>query len=117
MGFLVTEGFPGGLDDKESACDAGDLGSIPGLGRSPTPVFLPGEFHGGSSLAGSSPWGRKESDMTEQLILSLLLEMNLGKFSPRRGNYQEGGSCVRACGRAVQAAGPVSAKGQGVQSV
>ena len=43
--------------------------------------------------------------------------MNLGKFSPRRGNYQEGGSCVRACGRAVQAAGPVSAKGQGVQSV
>ena len=35
MGFLVTEGFPGGLDDKESACDAGDLGLIPGLGRSP----------------------------------------------------------------------------------
>ena len=28
-------GFPGGLDNKESACNAGDLGSIPGLGRSP----------------------------------------------------------------------------------
>ena len=28
-------GFPGGPDDKESACSAGDLGSIPGLGRSP----------------------------------------------------------------------------------
>ena len=28
-------GFPGGSDDKESACNAGDLGSIPGLGRSP----------------------------------------------------------------------------------
>ena len=28
-------GFPGGLDGKESACNAGDLGSIPGLGRSP----------------------------------------------------------------------------------
>ena len=27
-------GFPGGLDDKESACNAGDLDSIPGLGRS-----------------------------------------------------------------------------------
>ena len=27
--------FPGGLDGKESACNAGDLGSIPGLGRSP----------------------------------------------------------------------------------
>ena len=28
-------GFPGGSDDKEPACNAGDLGSIPGLGRSP----------------------------------------------------------------------------------
>ena len=28
-------GLPGGLDDKESTCDAGDLGPIPGLGRSP----------------------------------------------------------------------------------
>ena len=28
-------GFPGGLDGKESACNAGDRGSIPGLGRSP----------------------------------------------------------------------------------
>ena len=28
-------GFPGGLDGKESACNAGDLGLIPGLGRSP----------------------------------------------------------------------------------
>ena len=33
----------------------------------PTPVFLPGEFHGQRSLAGYSPWGRKESDMTEWL--------------------------------------------------
>ena len=31
----VFLGFPGGLDDKESACNEGDLGSIPGLGRSP----------------------------------------------------------------------------------
>ena len=31
----------------------------------PTPAFLPGEFHGQRSLAGYSPWGRKESDMTE----------------------------------------------------
>ena len=33
-------GFPGGLDGKESAFNTGDLGSIPGLGRSP------GEGHG-----------------------------------------------------------------------
>ena len=30
-----AEGFPGGSAGKESACSAGDLGSIPGLGRSP----------------------------------------------------------------------------------
>ena len=35
--------------------------------RQPTPVFLPGEFHGQRSLAGYSPWGYKELDMTEQL--------------------------------------------------
>ena len=60
---------------KESACRAGDAGnmsSIPGLGRSPwkgacqpTPVFLPAESHGQRSLAGCSPRGRKELDMTE----------------------------------------------------
>ena len=31
----VQEGFPGGSDSKEFACNAGDLGLIPGLGRSP----------------------------------------------------------------------------------
>ena len=31
----------------------------------PTPVFLPGKFHGQRSPAGCSTWGRKESDMTE----------------------------------------------------
>ena len=33
----------------------------------PTPVFLPGESHGGSSLVGYSPWGPKELDTTERL--------------------------------------------------
>ena len=33
----------------------------------PTPVFLPEKSHGRRSLAGYSPWGLKESDMTEQL--------------------------------------------------
>ena len=31
----TREGFPGGSDSEESACHVGDLGSIPGLGRSP----------------------------------------------------------------------------------
>ena len=33
----------------------------------PTPVLLPGESHGQRSLAGYSPWGSQESDMTERL--------------------------------------------------
>ena len=65
-----------GSDDKESPCNAGDLGSIPGLRRSPGegngyPVFWPGGFHGQRSLAGYSPWGCKESDTTEQISLNL----------------------------------------------
>ena len=66
-------GFPGGSAGKESSCNAGDTGSIPGSGRSPgeggqpTPVFLPGESHGQRSLMGYSPWGCNESDKTESL--------------------------------------------------
>ena len=36
----------------------------------PTPVFLPGKFHGQESLVGYSPWGCKELDTTEQLSTS-----------------------------------------------
>ena len=69
-----TCGFPGGSDGKEYTCHAGDLGSIPGLGRSP------GEKNGyplqysdldnsmdRGAWVGYSPWGRKESDMTKRL--------------------------------------------------
>ena len=41
----------------------------------PTPVLLPGEFHGQRSLAGYSPWGHKEWDTTDQLTVSLLLHV------------------------------------------
>ena len=50
---MLTSGFPGGSDSKESACNAGDPGFDPWMGKIPwrrtwqtTPVFLPGE----------SPW-------------------------------------------------------------
>ena len=53
-------GFPSGSDSGESACDAGDLGSIPWRREwLPSPVFLPREFHGQRSLVGYSPWGRR----------------------------------------------------------
>ena len=65
-------GFPWWLSGKEPACNAGDVGSIPGWEDSlwrrewlPTPVFLPGGFHGQRSLVGYSPWGCKESDTTK----------------------------------------------------
>ena len=44
------------------------IGNIPWRRKwQPTPVFLPGKPHGRRSLTGHSPWGRKESDMTERL--------------------------------------------------
>ena len=70
--FVYTGGFPGGSDGKEFTCNAGDPGSIPGLGRSP------GGGHGNqlqySCLENPmteelnrlySSWGYKELDMTE----------------------------------------------------
>ena len=52
-----------------NAEDIRDAGSIPGSVRKckkwqPTPVFMPGEFHGQRSLLGYSSWVCKESDMT-----------------------------------------------------
>ena len=65
--------LPGGSDSKESACNAGDQGSIPTLGdpqrrkKEPSLVFTPGESHVQRQLADYSPWGHKESDMTEKI--------------------------------------------------
>ena len=43
--------------------------------QQPTPVFLPGESHRQRSLVGYSPWGCKELDTTERLILSLAMQV------------------------------------------
>ena len=63
--------MPGGSDGKESTCN---LGSIPGLGRSPggghsNPLQYSclENLHEQRTLKGYGPWGRKESDMSEQL--------------------------------------------------
>ena len=80
--FFSPGDFPSRSDGKETACNAGDPGSIPGSGRSP------GEGNGDplqySCLenpmdrgAGDySPWGHKESDTTEWLTLSLSLPLS-----------------------------------------
>ena len=39
----------------------------------PTPVFLPGEFHGQRSMVGNGPWDPKGLDITERLILFTLV--------------------------------------------
>ena len=76
---LALPFFPGGSDGKASVYDAGDPGLIPGLRRSlgegnsqSTPALLPGKSHGQRNLVGYSPWGRKESDMTERLHFTSL---------------------------------------------
>ena len=62
----LYQGFLCGSSGKEFARNAGDLDSIPGLGRSS------GEFHGLYR-----PWGHKESDTTERLSLSLSLHVKV----------------------------------------
>ena len=74
-GICLSFGFPGGHSGKESASQCRRckrhgfhpcVGMIPWRREwLPTPVFLPGEFHGQRSLVGYSPWGPKESDTTE----------------------------------------------------
>ena len=52
---------------KETASFKHYYGSIRRRCWHPTPALLPGKSHGQRSLVGCSPWGREESDMTEQL--------------------------------------------------
>ena len=77
---IITLGFSGGSEVKATACIAGDLGSIPGSGRSPgegngNPLqysCLEGESHGGRSLVGYSPGDHTESYTSEGLHLHFL---------------------------------------------
>ena len=68
----------GDSDGKESTYQCRKPGFYPWVRKipwrrewQPTLLFLPGESHGQRSMVGYSPWGRKESYMTEQLTLSL----------------------------------------------
>ena len=77
MKQIRQKGFPSGASCEELTCQCRRHKGCrlnPWVGKIPwrrawqlTPVFMPGEFHGQRSLGGYSPWGHKESDMTEQL--------------------------------------------------
>ena len=71
--YPLIGGFPAGSVGKESACNAGDLSLILGLGRAPGEGNgNPFQYsclenaHGQRNLAGCSPWAREELDTTEQ---------------------------------------------------
>ena len=83
---IPQEGFPGSAVVKNLPVNSGDVSEICGFDPGtreilwsrkwqPTPVFLPGESDGQRSLVGYSPWGRKESDMTEQLRFTSLTSL------------------------------------------
>ena len=77
MSAKTVLSFPGGTSGKESTCQARRcrrcgfnpwVRKIPWRRKwQPTPVFLPGKFHGQRSLTDYSPWDCKESDMAKQL--------------------------------------------------
>ena len=100
--YRVDWGVPGGSNDKESACNAGDLDLILGLERSngegkgyPFQYSCLENPHGQMSLVGYSPWGCKKSDMTEATELSTEL---IG--------------CKEVCGRKLNPGGLISRAGR-----
>ena len=64
------KGFPDSSLGIESACNVGDLGSIPGLGRSPGEEKGYPLQYSGLENAVDSPWGHKELDTTDGLSFS-----------------------------------------------
>ena len=91
--LICGQGFPGGSTGKESTCNVGDLGSIPGLERSPGKGNgYPLQYSGLENSTDYSPWGCKELDTTERLSLSLFTICGLSSnpayyfyFFPRTG--------------------------------
>ena len=68
----VSSSFPGGSDIKESSCNAGDPGLIPGLGRSSGEgIGDPLQYSGLENSMDSIVHGVTESDITEQSSLHL----------------------------------------------
>ena len=84
---IIVIGLPRWLSCKESACQCRRcwfdcrVVKIPWRRKwQPTPVFSPRKSHGQRSLAGYSPWGHKESDITERLNSNKKKEFALKTF-------------------------------------
>ena len=56
----------------------------------PTPVLLPGKSHGQKSMVGYSPWGCKESDMTEGLHFHFQNDLGVNKVKEYKIKHQSG---------------------------
>ena len=88
---MVTRGFPGGSAGKESSCNAGDLCSNPGLGRSPGEgQGYPLQYSGLENSTDYRPWGRKESDTTERLTQMVIKQRGGQKGRPGGDHGREG---------------------------
>ena len=107
---LSTSHFPGGAEGKESACNSGDPGSTHGWERSPgegngNPLqyfCLENSMDRGARRAIYSPWGHKESDMTECLILlsthhwtGCLINITFNSSHSRYPHFTDEGQKVR----------------------
>ena len=81
--------FPGGSAGKESTCNVGDLGSIPGLGRaSGEEKGYPLEYSGLENFSRlCSPWCRKEADTTEGLLLSYMKDPQRSAAAEKQVSY------------------------------
>ena len=104
--FSMCFTYWGGSDSKSICLQWGRPGFDPLFRKKPctrkwhpTPVLLPGKSHGWRNLVGYSPWGRKESDMTEWLhflsfflsfFLFLLRNLSLKKHSKRKKKHPTG---------------------------
>ena len=94
-------GFPGGASGKESSCQCRRHkrhGFNPCVGKiswsrrgQPTPILLPGKFHGKGGLMGGRPWSHKEPDMTEWMNTHIISAEAAGRvnYCPRFGEINK----------------------------
>ena len=107
----MSLGIPGGASGKEPSCQSWRCRRCRfhswirkirwRRAWQPTPVFLPGEFHGRSSLTGYSPRNHKESDTIEAMQAARIHEVSLGRTSFGMLSFEnvleEKSKCVYVC--------------------